>query len=154
MVLSIGTSHPSPVDLSVRVSWSRPCAAYTCHWIPGSESGQQVSIGSDNRLSPIRRQATIWTSAGSLSIGPLGTNFSQFFYKNIKLFIHRNAYRLRNGGHFVQGRRVKQTQSFVQIRGVYVMCSWGWGQTPANHMPRHASTGPGLGRLRPSFGSL
>ena len=32
--------------------------------------------GSDNGLSPGRRQAIIWTNAGILLIGPLGTNFS------------------------------------------------------------------------------
>ena len=31
-------------------------------------------IGSDNGLSPDRRQAIIWTNAGLLFIGPLGTN--------------------------------------------------------------------------------
>ena len=34
-------------------------------------------IGSDNGLSPERRQAIISTNAGILSIGPLGTNFSE-----------------------------------------------------------------------------
>ena len=34
-------------------------------------------IGSDNGLSPGRRQAIIWTSARILLIGPLGTNFSE-----------------------------------------------------------------------------
>ena len=34
-------------------------------------------IASDNGLSPGRRQAIIWTSAGILLIGPLGTNFSE-----------------------------------------------------------------------------
>ena len=34
-------------------------------------------IGSDNGLSPGRRQAIIYTHAGILSIGPMGTNFSQ-----------------------------------------------------------------------------
>ena len=34
-------------------------------------------IGSDNGLWPDRRQAIIWTIAGSLLIGPLGTNFSE-----------------------------------------------------------------------------
>ena len=32
-------------------------------------------IGSDNGLSPGQRQAIIWTNAGILLIGPLGTNF-------------------------------------------------------------------------------
>ena len=34
-------------------------------------------IGSDNGLSPHRRQAIIRTNAGMLLIGPLGTNFSE-----------------------------------------------------------------------------
>ena len=34
-------------------------------------------IGSDNGLSPGRRQAIIWTNAGISLIGPLGTNFSE-----------------------------------------------------------------------------
>ena len=34
-------------------------------------------IGSDNGFSPHRRQAIIWTNAGLLLIGPLGTNFSE-----------------------------------------------------------------------------
>ena len=33
--------------------------------------------GSDNGLSPGRRQAIMWTNAGILLIGPLGTNFSE-----------------------------------------------------------------------------
>ena len=33
--------------------------------------------GSDNGLSPGRRQAIIWTNAGILLIGPLGTNFNE-----------------------------------------------------------------------------
>ena len=51
-------------------------------------------IGSDNGLSPDRRQANIWTNAGILLIGPLGTNFSEiligiqtFSFKKIHLKI-------------------------------------------------------------------
>ena len=40
--------------------------------------GKLTNIGSDNGLSPGRRQAIIWTNAGILLIGPLGTNFSEF----------------------------------------------------------------------------
>ena len=35
-----------------------------------------IIIGSDNGLSPDRRQAIIWTNAKILVIGPRGTNFS------------------------------------------------------------------------------
>ena len=34
-----------------------------------------ATIGADNGLSPRRRQAIIWTNAGIMLIGPLGTNF-------------------------------------------------------------------------------
>ena len=40
-----------------------------------------VSIGSGNGLSPIRCQAITWTNADLLSIGPLGTNFSDIWIK-------------------------------------------------------------------------
>ena len=39
--------------------------------------GKLTNIGSDNGLSPGRRQAIIWTNAGILLIGPLGTNLSE-----------------------------------------------------------------------------
>ena len=39
--------------------------------------GNLVVIGSDNGLSPGRRQAIIWTNAGIVLIGPLGTNSSE-----------------------------------------------------------------------------
>ena len=39
--------------------------------------GNLTIIGPDNGLSPGRHQAIIWTNAGILLIGPLGTNFSE-----------------------------------------------------------------------------
>ena len=39
--------------------------------------GKLTIIGSDNGLSPEQHQAIIWTNAGILLIGPLGTNFSE-----------------------------------------------------------------------------
>ena len=41
--------------------------------------GNLAIIGSDNGLSPGRRQAIIWTDAGILLIGPLETNFSEMW---------------------------------------------------------------------------
>ena len=38
-------------------------------------------IDSDNGLSPDRRQAFIWTNAGILLIGPLGTNLSEILVR-------------------------------------------------------------------------
>ena len=39
--------------------------------------GKLTIVGSDNGLSPGRRQAITWTNVGILLIGPLGTNFSE-----------------------------------------------------------------------------
>ena len=43
--------------------------------------GKLIIIGSDNGLSPDRRQAIIWTNSGLLSIGPLRTYFSENLIK-------------------------------------------------------------------------
>ena len=43
--------------------------------------GNLTIIGSDNGLSPGRRQAITWTNVGILLIGPLGTNFSEMLIK-------------------------------------------------------------------------
>ena len=40
--------------------------------------GNLIIIGSDNGLSPGRRQAIIWSNDGILLIGPLGTNLMKF----------------------------------------------------------------------------
>ena len=45
-------------------------------------------IGLDNGLSPGRRQAIIWTNAGILLIGPLGTNVSE-----ILIIIHKFSFK-------------------------------------------------------------
>ena len=44
-----------------------------------------ITIGSDNGLSPDRRQAIIWTNGGISLIGPLGTNFREILAE-IKTF--------------------------------------------------------------------
>ena len=49
------------------------------HWGRGTHIcvNNLTIIGSDNGLSPDRRQAIIWTNAGKVLIGPLGINFSE-----------------------------------------------------------------------------
>ena len=70
--------HDTTAVLSCHV---QHCAVITwlTHW--GRATHICVSkltiIGSDNGLSPGRRQAIIWTNAGILLIGPLGPNFSE-----------------------------------------------------------------------------
>ena len=62
--------------------------------------GNLMIIGSDNGLSPVRRQAIIWTNAETLSIRPLGTNFSEilaeiitFSFKKIYLKVSSAKWR-------------------------------------------------------------
>ena len=60
-------------------------------------------IGSDNGLLPGRHQAIIWTNAGILFIGPLGTNFSEILIE-IHAFPFKKVHlkmSIGNGGHFV-----------------------------------------------------
>ena len=54
-------------------------------------------IGSDNGLSPIPRQAIIWTNAGILLIGTLGTNFSEILIQ-IHTFSNKKMYLKMSSG--------------------------------------------------------
>ena len=77
--------------------------------------GKLTIIGSDNGLSPGRRQAIIWTNAGILLIGPLGTNFSEiliaieaFSFKKMHLKISSTKWR-----PFGLGLNVLKTMPFI-----------------------------------------
>ena len=74
--------------------WQQSCSGLSVltHWgrVMHICVGKLTNIGSDNGLSPGRRQAIIWTNAGILLIGTLGTNFSEIL-----------KWRLRNGVHYV-----------------------------------------------------
>ena len=63
----------------------RPSDAFIC-------VGNLIIIGSENSLSPGRRQAIIWTNDGILLIGPLGTNFSEILIENSWGFLQENAF--------------------------------------------------------------
>ena len=76
--------------------------------------------GSDNGLSPGRRQAIIWTSAGILPIGPPGTNFNEiligihiFSFKKMHLKMSSAKWR-----YFCLG--LMQCVNPVQC----ILCSW------------------------------
>ena len=62
--------------------------------------GNLTIIGPDNGLSPGRRQAIIWTNAGILLIGALGTNFSEILIKIHTFSFKKMRFncRLENGG--------------------------------------------------------
>ena len=67
-----------------------PRAKVLTHWdrVTHTCVGNLTIIGSDNGLSPGRRQAITWTNVGILLIGPLGTNFSEMLIK-----IHTSSFK-------------------------------------------------------------
>ena len=89
---------------------------YDCQWLPNSGKvilidrflthwgrvthicvGNLTIIGSDNGLSPGRRQAITWTNVGILLIGPLGTNFSEMLIK-LQTFSFKKIYLKMSSG--------------------------------------------------------
>ena len=68
---------PLPDPILMHISGTR--GDETTHWdrVMHICISRLTITGSENGLSPGRRQAIIWTNAGILLIGPLGTNFSE-----------------------------------------------------------------------------
>ena len=90
-------------------------------------------IGSDNGLSPRRRQAIIWTNAGIILIGPLGTKFSEILIEIVRV----SSKKMRLKGSSAKWRpfclglnvytRPLQRHSKTQQRAPYVyflVCAW------------------------------
>ena len=57
-------------------------------WVTHICVGNRTIIGSDNGLSPCQRLPIIWTNAGILLIGPLGTDFGEISIK-ILIFLFK-----------------------------------------------------------------
>ena len=74
-------------------------ALYLTHW--GRVTHICVSkltiTGSDNGLSPGRRQAIIWTNAGILLIGALGTNVSEILIKICTFSLKKMLLKMSSG---------------------------------------------------------
>ena len=106
------TSNAENVSISRRHHMQSPkrcpfCSVFNVltHWgrVTHICVGKLTIIGSDNDLSPGRRQAIIWTNAGILFIEPLGTNVSEIFI-GIKIFSFKKMHlkmSSANGVHFV-----------------------------------------------------
>ena len=59
--------------------------------------GKLSIIGSDNGLSPSRRQAIIWTNAGILLIGTLRTDFSEISIESYKFWFKKMHLKMSSG---------------------------------------------------------
>ena len=74
-------------------------------------------IGSDNGLAPDRRQAIIWTNAGILLIGTLGTNFNEILIE-IQTFSFKNIHLKMSSGKwrpFYLGLNVLKRMAYASI---------------------------------------
>ena len=80
--------------------------------------------GQDNSLSPGRRQAIIWTNAGMLLIGPLGTNFNEIFIEIYTFSLKKMHLQLSSGEwrSFFLGLNVLNVSHFVQDSILTHMC--------------------------------
>ena len=85
--------------------------------------------GSDNGLSPSRRQAIIWTNAIILLIGSLGTNFSKILIVMYTFSLKKCMWkcRLKNGSHLVSASMCYHRFWLLKIFLRLVVCM---GQIP------------------------
>ena len=82
--------------------------------------GKLTIIGSDNGLSPGRRQAIIWTNAGIFLIGPLGTNFREILIEILTFSFKTMHLKMLSGKWrpFCLGLNV------LILRGLFSGCLW------------------------------
>ena len=92
--------------------------------------GKLTSIGSDNGLSPGRRQAIIWTNAGILLVAPPGINNIQRNYIiaintfSLKKFIYK--YRLENVGYLSRPQCVNGKMALKWPRQIHDRKTLNW----------------------------
>ena len=74
----------APDVRGLTVYWYPSCDHFFTHWgrVKHICVSELTIIGSDNGLSPGRRQAIIWNNAGLLLIEPLGTNVSEILIES------------------------------------------------------------------------
>ena len=72
---------------------------YLTHWgrVTHICISKPTIIGSDNGLSPGRRQTIIWTNAGILLIGALGTNVSEILIKICAFSLKKMLLKMSSG---------------------------------------------------------
>ena len=82
--------------------------------------GKLTIIASDNGLSPDRRQAIIWTNAGLLLIGPLGTNFSEILIEILAFSFKKMRLKMSSAKRrpFCLGLNVLNEIQYLQTRHI------------------------------------
>ena len=80
-------------------------------------------IGSDNGLSPDRRQAIIWTNAGLLLIGPLGTHLSEILIEILTFSVKKMRLKVSSAKRrpFCLGLNVLSDRDYLNQHRAYVI---------------------------------
>ena len=101
---------------------------------PPNAALNRISIGSDNGLSPIRRQSIIWTSAWISLIGPWGTNFNGILIEMQPFLLRKMRLRMSSGKGrpFCLGRNVLLKDWKLCFLALSVECSLPLKQSPAS----------------------
>ena len=108
-------------DIKVWVQYTHQVHEGLTHWgrVTHICVSKLPTIGSDNGLSPGRRQAIIWTNPGILLIGPLETNFSEIFIE-IHIFSFKKMHLKMSSGNcrpFCLGLNVLNWKTYSQDTG-------------------------------------
>ena len=93
-------------------------------WVTHICVSKLTIIGSDNGLSPGRRQAIIWTNGGILLIGPLKTNFSEIFIEIHKFSFTKMHLKMSSGKWrpFCPGLNVLKQTTPLNPWMLYYLC--------------------------------
>ena len=85
-------------------------------------------IGSDNGLSPDRRQVIIWTNAGILSIGPLRTHFSEILIETLTFSSKKISLKVSSakGWPFCLGFYVLKWQPLLELGLIDITVTSQW----------------------------
>ena len=97
-------------------------------WVTNICFSELTIIGSNNGLSPARRQAIIWTIAGVLLIGPLGTNFIEILIEDYTFYSGKYIWICRQE---IASRFVSVSMSSLPLQSFMRFCSipycrWLW----------------------------
>ena len=93
VILKFNLCHLSNIYINIHMYHRK--FHFLPHWgrVTHISVGNLTNSGSHNGdMSLYRRQAIIWTIPEILLIGPFGTNFRDFFYRNWYIFIQENAF--------------------------------------------------------------
>ena len=93
-----------------------------------------ATIGSDNGLSPDRRQAIIWSNAGILLIRTIGTNFSEILSEIHAFSLKKMHFKMASAKWrpFCLGLNVLNTDRYLsRLRLKQCLSHWGWDKMDA-----------------------